>query len=108
MLGILLAATVVAAPAPPAAAHPLPDRLLAARQFAERLACPATRQLKTVGPGGAGPQKLGDLPDAEAYHAVWKTAGGCPIDEVYQNGRWVDRWSGTKGPGLRHAGGDDR
>ncbi len=96
MLGILLAATVAAAPPPP-----LPS-------IVQRLPCPAVRKLKTAGPTSVVPKKLGDLPDGEFYHAVLKEAGGCPIDEVYQNGRWVDRWSGTKGPGLRHAGGDGR
>ena len=80
MLGILLAATVATAPpASPPVAH--------------KLRCPAVQQ-KTVATKAPGPQKLGDLPDPELYRAVWKTAGGCPIDEVWQNGRWVDRWSG--------------
>ena len=92
MLGILLAATVAASTTlPPPAAHPL--------------SCPAARSQKTsAAPRTVGPQKLGDLPDGEFYHAVLKEAGGCPIDEVYQNGRWVDRWSGAEGPELRHAG----
>jgi hypothetical protein len=94
MLGILLAATVGASVPPPS--------------IAQRLPCPAVHKLKTAGPTSVGPQKLGDLPDGEFYHAVLKEAGGCPIDEVYQNGRWVDRWSGTKGPELRHATGDGR
>ena len=94
MLGILLAATVVAAPPPPAPVAP-------------QLACPAARQQKTVARDKPpGPQKLGDLPNPELYHAVWKEAGGCPIDEVYANGRWVDRWAGP--PRLRHANADDR
>jgi hypothetical protein len=91
MLGILLAATVAtSSPAPPLAAHPAP--------------CPANHSQKTVSTGSVGAQKLGDLPDAERFHAVLKEAGGCPIDEVWQNGRWVDRWAGPAGPGLRHAG----
>jgi hypothetical protein len=95
MLGILLAATVAAAPPPPApAAHPV--------------SCPGIHKLKTAGPGAVGPQKLGDLPDAERYHAVWKEAGGCPIDEVYVNGRWIDRWTGGAGPRLRDATGAHR
>jgi len=93
MLGILLAATVAAASAtPPPAAHKPP--------------CPAVRQQTTAASDRPGPKKLGELPDAELYRAVWKTAGGCPIDEVYQNGRWVVRWSETPGPDLRHAGDD--
>jgi hypothetical protein len=90
MLGILLAATVAASSPPLPVAHPLP--------------CPALHKQQTVSSGSVGPQKLGDLPDAEPYHAVWKTAGGCPIDEVWQNGRWVDRWAGPARPALRHAG----
>lgn len=93
MLGILLAATV-AASAPPPAAHPLP--------------CGALHKLKTAGPAATGPQKLGDLPDAELYHAVWKEAGGCPIDEVFWNGRWIDRWTGAPGPAPRNAAADRR
>jgi len=81
MLGILLAATVAASPLPPPS-------------VAQRLPCPAVRKLKTAGPGAAGPQKLGDLPDGELYHAVLKEAGGCPIDEVFFKGRWIDRWTG--------------
>jgi hypothetical protein len=93
MLGILLAASVAAA-SPPPAAHPLP--------------CPATHPQKTAARDRVGPKKLGELPDAEAYHAVWKEAGGCPIDEVYQNGRWVDRWSGQPAPAPRQTDGDRR
>ena len=79
MLGIVLAAAVAAAPPPPTA-HALP--------------CPALRQQKAAARERPGPKRLGDLPDAELYHAVWKTAGGCPIDEVYHDGRWIERWSG--------------
>ena len=92
MLGILLAATVAVSSTPPPAAHPLP--------------CPGARQQKTVDAGGLNPRRLGDLPDAERYHAVWKEAGGCPIDEVWQTGRWVDRWASA--PRLRHAGDGSR
>jgi hypothetical protein len=89
MLGILLAATVaVSSPAPQPAAQP----------------CAPTRQQAAAKPDRVGPQKLDDLPDPERYHAVWKEADGCPIDEVWQNGRWVDRWAGPARPGLRHAG----
>lgn len=91
MLGILLAATVAASPPPaPPAAHRLP--------------CPAARQQKAAATDKPGLKRLGDLPDPELYHAVLKQAGGCPIDEVYQNGRWVDRWTGSAGANLRHAG----
>ena len=81
MLGILLAVTVVASPTTRFVPHPM--------------ACPIVGQQKTADRGAVGPKQLGDLPDAERYHAVWKTAGGCPIDEVWQNGRWVDRWAGA-------------
>jgi hypothetical protein len=95
MLGILLAATVAAsAPPPPPAALPLP--------------CPAVRKLKTAADKPAGPRKLGDLPDGELYHAVLKEAGGCPIDEVFWKGRWVDRWTGAASPEPRNAAGDRR
>ena len=80
MLGILLAATVVASPPPPAAPPP---------------PCPAASKRKIANTDRVGPRKLGDLPDGAFYHAVLKEAGGCPIDEVLQNGRWVDRWSGS-------------
>jgi hypothetical protein len=89
MLGVLLAATVAAAPLPPPVARPP--------------LCAPVREQTAAKPGRVGPQQLGDLPDAERYHAVWKTAGGCPIDEVWQNGRWVDRWAGPA-RGLRQAG----
>jgi hypothetical protein len=95
MLGILLAATVAAAAPPPAPVKP-------------PIPCPSVHKLKTADPGSVGPQKLGDLPDAERYHAVWKEAGGCPIDEVYVNGRWVDRWTGAARPSLRDAAGAHR
>jgi xanthosine utilization system XapX-like protein len=94
MLGILLAATVAASPAPPSIAHPLP--------------CPAAHPQKTADRESVGPRKLGDLPDGQFYHAIWKEAGGCPIDEVWQNGRWVDRWTGSPPPKLRDATGDRR
>jgi len=94
MLGLLLAATVAAASTPAPAARPLP--------------CPAVHPQKTAERGRAGPHKLGDLPDAELYHAILKEAGGCPIDEVLQNGRWVDRWSGPPGPEPRPAAHDGR
>jgi hypothetical protein len=94
MLGILLATTVAASPPPPPATHPV--------------ACPAVRKLKTAGPSTVGPKRLGDLPDAELYHAVWKRAGGCPIDEVFWKGRWVDRWTGPPSPEPRNAAGDRR
>lgn len=89
MLGILLAATVAAAPpAPPPAAHKLP--------------CPAVQQKTVATKSPPGPKNLGELPDPDLYRAVWKTAGGCPIDEVYEHGRWIDRWS--NGPTLSSAG----
>jgi hypothetical protein len=94
MLGILLAATVAASAPPPLAAGPLP--------------CAAVHKLKTADATPAGPRKLGDLPDGELYHAVWKEAGGCPIDEVFEHGRWVDRWTGGVGPRLRGAADDRR
>jgi hypothetical protein len=94
MLGILLAATVAASSTPPLAAHQLP--------------CPGARQQKTAYPGGVGPKKLGELPDAERFHAVWKEAGGCPIDEVWQSGRWVDRWADAARPRLRGANNGER
>lgn len=93
MLGILLAATVAAAPPPPAT-HPLP--------------CPAVHKLKTASATPAGPQQLGDLPDAELYHAILKEAGGCPIDELFWKGRWVDRWTGAPSPAPRSAADDGR
>ena len=93
MLGILLAATVAAAPPP--AAHPIP--------------CPNVHKQKTaVDRGRIGPKTLAELPDGELYHAVWKEAGGCPIDEVFQKGRWVDRWAGAGPPQPRQAGGEGR
>ena len=95
MLGILLAATVAAGPPTPPKAQPLP---------AQPPICQPVRQQQTANHDRVGPQKLGDLPDAERYHAVWKEAGGCAIDEVWQNGRWVDRWGGPAQPRLRHAG----
>jgi hypothetical protein len=95
MLGILLAATVAASPPP-------------SPTVAQRLPCPAVHKLKTAGPGAAGPRKLGDLPDGELYHAIWKEAGGCPIDEVFFKGRWIDRWTGAPSPAPRNAAGDNR
>jgi hypothetical protein len=89
MLGFLLAAS---APQPLPAAQPLP--------------CPETQQ-KTANRDQVGPRQLGDLPDGQFYHAVWKQAAGCPIDEVWQNGRWVDRWAGST-QRLRNATDKDR
>jgi hypothetical protein len=94
MLGILLAATVAAA-APPPGAHA--NICLAVRRQ-------KTVTLETIGPDLTRAEKLGELPDAERYHAVWKTAGGCAIDEVWRHGRWVDRWAGPAGPDLRPVG----
>lgn len=94
VLGILLAASVAAGSAPLPAARQAP--------------CPAVHPQKTAEPDRVGQKKLGELPDAEAYHAVWKEAGGCPIDEVLQNGRWVDRWSGQPAPKPRQTDGDRR
>jgi hypothetical protein len=94
MLGILLAATVAASPPTPLPAH--------------QLHCPAARQQKTADRERVGPKKLGDLPDGQFYHAVLKEAGGCPIDEVWQSGRWVDRWTASERPSLRGAGDDAR
>ena len=81
MLGILLAATVAASVPPPPS-------------ITQRLPCPAVHKLKTANRGAASPRQLGDLPDGEFYHAVLKEAGGCPIDEVFFKGRWIDRWTG--------------
>ncbi|HEY1753123.1 MAG TPA: hypothetical protein VGG29_17830 [Caulobacteraceae bacterium] len=90
MLGILVAATVASSPTPPHAAP--------------QLACPATRSQRTTYDGRVGPKKLGDLPDGQLYHAVLKEAGGCSIDEVLENGRWVDRLAGPAHSDRRQAG----
>jgi hypothetical protein len=74
--------TLVLAGASPAVAHD--SRGLAANSQRE---CPRTTSMHAFDRSKPlKPQKLGDLPPANAYKAVYRTVGGCEVPVVVKYG----------------------
>ena len=86
LLAVALLA-LIAASAPSAAAQPAADMPVVNPKAGQPADCPATSRYEATRRGKTPQaQKLADLPDADAYKAVYRKIGRCEVPVIVKYG----------------------
>ena len=84
---LLTIALLAIVPASSANATPVGDMPIVNPKAGQPANCPATSRTEASRRGKAlRPRNLNELPDADAYRAVWRHIGGCEVPIVVKSG----------------------